>query len=89
MVQVVDSHHSCRLFTLRVSFQKLKSREQDLMLTYSVRTCTSSLYTLTYDQLEMEFHISREAATLGLSTYVFGLGFGPMVSQFLFSASLR
>jgi len=50
------------------------------MLTYGVRTCTSSLYTLTYDQLERDFHTNREVATLGLSTYVFGLGFGPMVS---------
>jgi MFS family permease len=41
-------------------------------------TCASALYTSTYDQMESEFHISREAATVGLTTYVCGLGLGPM-----------
>ncbi|KAK5163961.1 uncharacterized protein LTR77_010357 [Saxophila tyrrhenica] len=41
-------------------------------------TCASALYTSTYDQMEQEFHISREAATVGLTTYVCGLGLGPM-----------
>lgn len=41
-------------------------------------TCASALYTSTYDQLEPEFHIGREVATLGLSIYVCGLGLGPM-----------
>ena len=41
-------------------------------------TCASALYTSTYDQMEAVFHISREVATLGLTTYVCGLGLGPM-----------
>jgi len=32
-------------------------------------TCASALYTSTYVQLERDFHVSREAATVGLTTY--------------------
>lgn len=42
-------------------------------------TCASSMYTLTYSQIMAEFHISRVVATLGLSTFVMGLGLGPMI----------
>ncbi|EAT80147.1 hypothetical protein SNOG_12334 [Parastagonospora nodorum SN15] len=42
-------------------------------------TCTSSLYTSTYSQLEPEFGSSRLVCTLGLSLFVAGLGTGPMV----------
>lgn len=42
-------------------------------------TCASSMYTLTYDQITTEFHISRVVATLGLSLFVMGLGLGPMM----------
>ena len=42
-------------------------------------TCVSSLYTMTYQQLEAEFGCSEEIATLGLSLFVAGLGLGPMV----------
>jgi hypothetical protein len=41
-------------------------------------TCASALYTSTYSQIEPEFGISREVATLGLSIFVCGLGLGPM-----------
>ena len=41
-------------------------------------TCASALYTSTYAQLEQEFGISRLVATIGLTTYVCGLGLGPM-----------
>ena len=41
-------------------------------------TCASALYTSTYQQMEREFGISREVATVGLTTYVCGLGLGPM-----------
>ncbi|KNG89065.1 MFS transporter [Aspergillus nomiae NRRL 13137] len=41
--------------------------------------CTSSIYTTTYDQLLHEFHCSQEVATLGLSLFVFGMGFGPLI----------
>jgi multidrug resistance protein len=42
-------------------------------------TCTSSLYTMTYNQIDEEFGSSRIVATLGLSLFVFGLGLSPMV----------
>lgn len=42
-------------------------------------TCTSSLYTTTYNQIVQEFESSRIVATLGLSLFVFGLGLSPMV----------
>lgn len=41
-------------------------------------TCASALYTSTYEQMEQEFNISRELATVGLTTYVCGLALGPM-----------
>ncbi|EMC99669.1 hypothetical protein BAUCODRAFT_30045 [Baudoinia panamericana UAMH 10762] len=41
-------------------------------------TCASALYTSTYAQLERDFHVSREVATVGLTTFVCGLGLGPM-----------
>ena len=42
-------------------------------------TCTSSLYTTTYDQITVEFRCSRIVATLGLSLFIGGLGIGPMI----------
>ncbi|KAF8857989.1 MFS general substrate transporter [Acephala macrosclerotiorum] len=42
-------------------------------------TCTSSIYTSTYSQIEKEFHCSRIVATLGLSLFIMGLGLGPML----------
>ena len=42
-------------------------------------TCTSSLYTSTYEQIEKEFNCSQIVATLGLSLFIFGLGLGPML----------
>ncbi|KAL4874153.1 hypothetical protein BDV12DRAFT_159200 [Aspergillus spectabilis] len=41
-------------------------------------TCTSSMYTVTYDQLTEEFNCSRLVATLGLSFFIWGLGVGPL-----------
>ena len=41
-------------------------------------TCASAMYTSTYAQMEEEFNISRELATVGLTTYVCGLALGPM-----------
>lgn len=37
-------------------------------------TCTSSMYTTTYEQLMSEFGCSQEVATLGLSFFIWGLG---------------
>ena len=39
----------------------------------------SSLYASTYDQITAEFACSRIVATLGLSFFIAGLGWGPMV----------
>ena len=36
------------------------------------RTCTSSMYTLTYEQITRDFHVSTVVATLGLSLFVMG-----------------
>ncbi|KAI1278681.1 major facilitator superfamily domain-containing protein [Xylaria sp. FL0933] len=41
-------------------------------------TCTSSIYTATYDQMNPEFHQSEIVATLGLSTFVLGIALGPL-----------
>ncbi|PWY62966.1 MFS transporter [Aspergillus eucalypticola CBS 122712] len=42
-------------------------------------TCTSSMYTVTYDQIMEEFGCSREIATLGLSFFIWGLAIGPLL----------
>ncbi len=42
-------------------------------------TCVSSLYTTTYDQIDVEFHVTTLVSTLGLATFVWGLGLAPMV----------
>ena len=69
----------------------LKNQPQVAMLTID-RACTSSLYTTTYGQVMQEFDCSREVATLGLSTFVLGLAFGPMllgpVSEVLLTGGL-
>ena len=49
---------------------------QGLKISHS--TCTSSLYTSTYDQTEV-YGVSEIIATLGLSLFVIGLGVGSMV----------
>ncbi|PYI01080.1 MFS transporter [Aspergillus sclerotiicarbonarius CBS 121057] len=41
-------------------------------------TCTSSMYTVTYDQITKEFNCSRLIATLGLSFFIWGLAVGPL-----------
>ncbi|CAG7562324.1 unnamed protein product [Fusarium equiseti] len=41
-------------------------------------TAASSIYTSTYEQMEIEFGNSREISILGLSTFVLGIGLGPM-----------
>ncbi|KAI9696910.1 MAG: hypothetical protein M1820_007985 [Bogoriella megaspora] len=64
---------------------KCKSKLQKWIITLIVASCsfcvtaTSTLYTSTYAQLEREFHISRELATAGLTTFVLGLAVGPML----------
>ncbi|RSL59334.1 hypothetical protein CEP51_013931 [Fusarium floridanum] len=42
-------------------------------------TCASSIYTSTYAQMEREFGNSRMVSILGLSMFVLGLAFGPML----------
>ncbi|KAI0138886.1 MFS general substrate transporter [Xylariaceae sp. FL1272] len=41
-------------------------------------TCTSSIYSATYDQMKPEFGMSDELATAGLSTFVLGIALGPL-----------
>lgn len=53
-------------------------KEGTLYADLSPRTCTSSIYTITYEQLIREFHTTREIATLGLTSFVLGLAMGPM-----------
>ncbi|PYH89981.1 MFS general substrate transporter [Aspergillus ellipticus CBS 707.79] len=51
-----------------------------LVSSMSLCVCvTSSLYTTTYSQIMVEFGCSRIVATLGLSFYIAGLGWGPLV----------
>ena len=56
-----------------------QSLHKHKLTTTKCRTCTSSLYTSTYSQLEPEFGASRLVCTLGLSMFVAGLGAGPMI----------
>jgi hypothetical protein len=42
-------------------------------------TCVSSIYTTTYDQIDVEFHSSTLVSTLGLTLFVWGLALAPMV----------
>lgn len=48
------------------------------MLKPQDRTAASSIYALTYEQMEAEFGNSREVSILGLSLFVVGIGLGPM-----------
>lgn len=47
---------------------------------FTWRTCTSSIYTTTYSQLIQEFAATRLMSATGLSTFVFGIAFGPLLS---------
>ncbi|BCS06776.1 hypothetical protein ALUC_11157S [Aspergillus luchuensis] len=51
-------------------------------------TCTSSMYTVTYDQIMEEFGCSREVATLGLSFFIWGLAVGPLLRIYICSFTL-
>jgi len=42
-------------------------------------TFSSSIYSSTYEQITRELHCSEEVAILGLSFFVLGLAFGPML----------
>ncbi|KAL4877097.1 efflux pump antibiotic resistance protein [Aspergillus karnatakaensis] len=41
-------------------------------------TYTSSIYSATYGQITVQFGVSKIAATVGLSVFIFGMGLGPM-----------
>ncbi|KAE8376632.1 major facilitator superfamily domain-containing protein [Aspergillus bertholletiae] len=43
-------------------------------------TCTSSIYTTTYEQMDHEFGTSTLVSTVGLSSFVLGLGSGPLLT---------
>ena len=51
-----------------------------LMSSTTICVCVaSSLYTSTYAQITLEFGCSQLVATLGLSLFIAGLGWGPMI----------
>ncbi|CAG7561215.1 unnamed protein product [Fusarium equiseti] len=50
-------------------------------LTDDLRTCASSIYTATYEQMNAEFNCSQIVATLGLSTFVLGIALGPVLTS--------
>jgi hypothetical protein len=68
-----------RLDGLHLRVSRVSSWSAVIRLIGCFRTCTSSMYVMTYGQLMEQFHCSREVATLGLTTYIFGLGLGPLV----------
>ncbi|OGM44515.1 putative bicyclomycin resistance protein [Aspergillus bombycis] len=43
-------------------------------------TCTSSIYTTTYTQMDPEFNTSTLISTVGLSSFVLGIGTGPLLT---------
>jgi hypothetical protein len=69
----------CAASSLCVYVATLVSSSMHMHRLTNARTCTSSLYTSTYSQLEPEFGVSRLVCTLGLSLFVAGLGAGPMI----------
>ncbi|CAG8927463.1 unnamed protein product [Penicillium salamii] len=44
-------------------------------------TCTSSIYTTTYAQMDAEFNTSRLVSTIGLSVFVLGISMGPLLTS--------
>ncbi|CAG8157996.1 unnamed protein product [Penicillium olsonii] len=44
-------------------------------------TCTSSIYTTTYVQMEAKFNTSRLVSTVGISVYVLGIALGPLLTS--------
>ncbi|KAK1251955.1 hypothetical protein MKX07_007434 [Trichoderma sp. CBMAI-0711] len=56
-----------------------KARKWMIVLICAVGSFTVSIYTSTYTQMEAEFHNAREISDLGLSTFVLGIAFGPML----------
>ncbi|KAM5386413.1 hypothetical protein ACJZ2D_000376 [Fusarium nematophilum] len=44
-------------------------------------TCTSSIYTTTYSQMDVEFGISSPVSAAGLSVFVFGIALGPSITS--------
>ncbi|OQE32005.1 hypothetical protein PENSTE_c001G00580 [Penicillium steckii] len=44
-------------------------------------TCASSIYTTTYPQMNSEFNVPSLIAILGLSSFVLGLGLGPLLTS--------
>ncbi|KAF2018113.1 MFS general substrate transporter [Aaosphaeria arxii CBS 175.79] len=43
-------------------------------------TCSSSIYTTTYAQIDEEFKSDTLLSTAGLSSFVFGIGLGPLIT---------
>lgn len=68
-------HRDCLLgIDLRVCVSRIHVSQDKNVDLDPDRTCTSSMYVMIYGQIKEEFQCSTLVVTLGLSTYVFGLG---------------
>ena len=65
------SVHCLTWISLLVSLPCVLAESWKMLIASS--TCTSSMYTMTYAQITEEFRCSDLVATLGLTTYVFGI----------------
>lgn len=86
---MVDCDYCVVGVALCVSFSRVMVG-RDMLRKFSVdsfcrRTCTSSMYTTTYEQLMNEFGCSQEVATLGLSFFIWGLGWLSLTVMFCVS----
>lgn len=79
----VKAGNGSSLFALPAVVSACELRKSRLFslqpLIVSCRTVNSTAYTFTYGQLIDEFHTNEEVATVGLTTFVLGLGLGPML----------
>ena len=54
--------------------------KQVLRIDQCTRTCTSSIYTTTYTQMNAELTTTSFISTLGLSSFVLGIALGPLLT---------
>lgn len=76
LIVLICASSSLCVYVINLIYEPLHTQK---LTNAKCRTCTSSLYTSTYSQLEPEFGASRLVCTLGLSMFVAGLGAGPMI----------
>lgn len=85
--KMVGGRHCLHGFALRVSVHVLTA---NLMSDLNIRVsaCTSSIYSMTYNQLLEEFNCSHEIAILGLSLFIWGMG-RPWFGFFFFGGGTK